>query len=444
MASPIAFSLADLPREVLSVIALAIYDPLELSQQDRLTWGIFSTVDMHEERQESLRSLIHLGLTCRKIRREVRPILFTCVRVGSVESAEEMIQNHATWGVYVRSIIIDCSMFEAQATQEDLYADQQEAPVSPRSCWEESALLVSLLTALPNLEHISFFADASDDATLSLMFAALIPPARPSPRRASPFSWQTLEDADPTAHAPFAQRIKSFGWRQRASPPQFFHQFSQTSTFISILHFVRHAVNLSFLVLDTNTNVTATSDIIAVMRELAAREVPPAGRKRLSLMLCGPIDGWEEDFLHDLGDAYDDIGELFIDRPMGGSMIPLSGEDDLGSILDLLQPLTALTHLALLQVGSYAFDTAARLRFATVLSVNLPSLRVIGLLGSDGETLWMVAWREKGLERAIKAATATMVAENGSGSLTGVPLRDSWVMALADGDLAEVDQWSDA
>ncbi|ODN91375.1 hypothetical protein L198_05887 [Cryptococcus wingfieldii CBS 7118] len=442
MPTPTACSLPDLPREVLSVIALAIYDPLELSQQDRLTWGIFSTVDMHEERQESLRSLIHLGLTCRKIRREVKPLLFTCVRVGTVECAKEMIENYATWGVYVRSIIIDCSMFEAQQSHEDFYPDLEEAPVNPRTCWEESALLVSLLTALPNLEHISFFADASDDTTLSLMFAALIPSARPSASGANSFSWQSLEDTDSTGHVPFAQRIKSFGWRQRASPPQFFHQFSQTSTFICIYHFIRHAVNLSFLVLDTNTYVTASSDILAVLRELAAREVPAGGRKRLSLMLCGPIDGWEADFLHNLGDTYDDIGELFIDRPMEGSMIPVSGEEDVGLLLDLIQPLTSLHHLHLLQVGSYAFDTPARLRFATVLSVNLPSLRVMGLLGSDGETLWMVAWREKGLERAMKAAAAA--AGGGGGGLEqGMPLRDSWVMALQDGDLAEVDQWPD-
>lgn len=97
-----AMSLADLPCEVISMIARTIYDPLTITQKDRLTWGIFSTVDMDQDRQNSLDTLIALGMTCRKIRREVKGILFTCVRVHDQDKGLELIEHRETWGIYVR------------------------------------------------------------------------------------------------------------------------------------------------------------------------------------------------------------------------------------------------------------------------------------------------------------------------------------------------------
>lgn len=105
--------LLDLPREVLRTIALHIYDPLELTQQDRLSeykclqalrtaWGIFSTVDMHQERQDALTSLIAFGMTCRKVRREVRVVQFRCIRTPTVQHLETVVQNRDTWGRYVK------------------------------------------------------------------------------------------------------------------------------------------------------------------------------------------------------------------------------------------------------------------------------------------------------------------------------------------------------
>lgn len=67
-----------------------------------LAWGIFSTVDMDRDRQNSLNALIALGMTCRKIRREVKGILFTCVRVHDQDKGVELIEHRDTWGIYVR------------------------------------------------------------------------------------------------------------------------------------------------------------------------------------------------------------------------------------------------------------------------------------------------------------------------------------------------------
>lgn len=200
--------------------------------------------------------------------------------------------------------------------------DLDEAPRNerrPRSCWHESALLSRMINALPCLQHISFFADASDDSTLSLLFASIIDHpsrhARPQP------------DDEAYEMQPIAARLKSFGWRQRAAPPSGFRTFSQTSTFVSTMHVLRHAHNLSFLVLDADMDEMGSSDILSAVRELAKREAPlgqePA---KVSLMLCGPIAGWEDGFLDQLVDTFRDIRELFLDRPL--KKLIRAGDDD--------------------------------------------------------------------------------------------------------------------
>lgn len=57
---------------------------------------------MDQDRQNSLDTLIALGMTCRKIRREVKGILFTCVRVHDQDKGLELIGHTETWGIYVR------------------------------------------------------------------------------------------------------------------------------------------------------------------------------------------------------------------------------------------------------------------------------------------------------------------------------------------------------
>jgi hypothetical protein len=65
-------------------------------------WGIFSTVDMHQERQDDLASLVALGSTCRKIRKEVRVLLFRCIRTPTLSHVEEVLRNADGWARYVK------------------------------------------------------------------------------------------------------------------------------------------------------------------------------------------------------------------------------------------------------------------------------------------------------------------------------------------------------
>lgn len=69
-----------------------------------VAWGIFSTVDMHPTRQDALLSLVNLGSTCRKLRKEVRVIIFRCIRTPTVQHVEEVIRNRRGWAKLVRRV----------------------------------------------------------------------------------------------------------------------------------------------------------------------------------------------------------------------------------------------------------------------------------------------------------------------------------------------------
>ncbi|OCF76392.1 hypothetical protein I204_02087 [Kwoniella mangroviensis CBS 8886] len=445
MANPSSsrISITDLPREVIRLIALKIYDPLELTQQDRLTWGIFSTVDMHQERQDDLASLISLGMVCRKIRREVRRILFTCVRVSGVHWAEEIIGNRDGWARYVKSIIIDLTMFDSDpdastrtrlspieadpftAQTTDISSSNvstENIIIKPRSCWAESSLLTSLLNSLPSLNHLSFFADASDDSTLALLFASLIPHPSlhaipPTFLSTSPSTLSTISGSygpsqhsrNPSVYIPFTHRLKSFGWRQRAAPPSNFRQFSQSSTFVSTLHLIRHSHNLSFLVLDADLDELNLVDILTPLKELQLRRSPIGEKSQLiSLMICGPIRDWDQEgvgngFLKSMVNTFDGIKELFIDRPLKKSMeVRETSFEDFVST-SLLSPLSMLPYLRLLQVGSYTFTNPLQSSIVKHISRNISSLLVVGLLGEEGETVWWGIWRRASV-RGMKAS----------------------------------------
>lgn len=92
---------------------------------------------------------------------------------------------------------------------------------------------------------------------------------------------------------------------------------------MSTLHLLRHAHRLSFLVLDADLDEIYKEDVLVACKELALRE-PPLGEEpaKVSLMLCGPIHGWDRTFLEDLGKAYSGIKELFLDRPLRKSAVP--------------------------------------------------------------------------------------------------------------------------
>ena len=222
---------------------------------------------------------------------------------------------------------------------------------TPRSCWSESARLSALIQSLPALEHVSFFADGSDDSTLALLFASLIqhpslhrtpPPTMPpspslaptsptvsshfthtqpiltTPITSTPTSSSThAAGAEEVETAPLASRIRSFGWRQRAAPPRGYKTYSQSSTFVSTLHLIRHAYRLSFLVLDADLDEMDGADVLVVMRELSLRHAPLGEDTELvSLMLCGPIRNWGEAFLRDMVASFSGFKELFFDRPL--------------------------------------------------------------------------------------------------------------------------------
>ncbi|ORY23801.1 hypothetical protein BCR39DRAFT_342552 [Naematelia encephala] len=391
MLSNMARTFLDLPREVIRNIALHIYDPLYLTQQDRLTWGIFSTVDMHQERQDDLASLVSFGSSCRRARREVRVVLFRCIRTPTVNHVEEVIRNRRGWAKYVRSVIVDLTMFDSEDT----------IMPRPRSCWAESTLLINLLSSLPALEHLCFFADASDDSTAALMWASLIPhpSLHPIPPPTDPSSPSPLDDEP--RHIPLAHRLRSFSWRQRATPPTGFHQFSQSSTFVSTVHLLRHAYRLSFLVLDADLDEMNKDDVLVAVRELDLRQVPVGEMaEKVSLMLCGPITGWGKAFLEELVLAGPLLKELFIDRPLGKtSARNVIAVDELST---LLSPVSNLVHLTLLQVGSYFFSHEQQEEIAWHLSSTIPSLLVLGLLGDEGETNWWGIRRIAPGERSIR------------------------------------------
>jgi hypothetical protein len=304
-------------------------------------------------------------------------------------------------------------MFDSNDDDESDNATSPSRNASPvkRSCWVESTLLTNMIQALPSLNHISFFADASDDSTLALLFAALIPhpsahPVPPPTQPSSPSAQSSTDNYLPPA--PFASRIQSFGWRQRAAPPGGFRNFSQASTFVSTLHLIRHAHRLSFLVLDADIDEMFKEDILTACKELALRE-PPHGEEaeKVSLMLCGPIRGWDRAFLEDLVGSFRGIKELFIDRPLRKSGVAqettfedfVSAKGPHLSIAtahrktSLVEPLARMPHLQLLQVGSYIFSVPVQTTIAFHLARAMPKLLVLGLLGEEGDTTWWGIWR---------------------------------------------------
>lgn len=293
---------------------------------------------MSPTRQAALDSLIEFGWTCRRVRKEVKVVLFRCIRVTSVESIHNVISHKDDWGPYVKWVLLSCSMFVADGRSIiidlNMFDQPDDPDLTPRSCWRESALLISLLQALPNLEHLSFFADQSDDSTLVLAFATLIPhpslhPTPPSTqasrpetsisRRSSPFT-----PIHTSAPLPLASRIRSFGWRQRSKPPTGYEEFSTASTFVSTLHLIRHAHKLEYLVLDADMDKIRSLDITILLAELKQRKAPTGEPLRpCALTLCGPIKEWAQDAKGVLSalvkESGGHVGELFLDRPLAKS-----------------------------------------------------------------------------------------------------------------------------
>lgn len=134
-------TLLSLPPELHLLIALHLYSPLHLTQQDRLTWSVFSTVDMDPDRWAGMDALIAFAGTCRAVRGAVRYLLFRCVRVHGLREGRWLIRastaarsaekgkagrGKATgddWGQYVHSVILDMAMFDPDQQQVQLEED---------------------------------------------------------------------------------------------------------------------------------------------------------------------------------------------------------------------------------------------------------------------------------------------------------------------------------
>jgi hypothetical protein len=53
-------------------------------------------------RQAALDSLIEFGWTCRKVRKEVKVVLFRCIRTTSIEAVQNVISHRSDWGQFVK------------------------------------------------------------------------------------------------------------------------------------------------------------------------------------------------------------------------------------------------------------------------------------------------------------------------------------------------------
>lgn len=143
------------------------------------------------------------------------------------------------------------------------------------------------MSKLPSLEHLSFFADGSDDLSLALFFYK------------------------PDVHH-LGTRLRSFGWRARSETPFESRVFANSSMFISFSEFFKGCPRLGCVVLDSNAETISmsTSDLDLVMTSLQKRRIEVASDQRcgieveetlppkLTLMLLGRMNQWrpiEED-----------------------------------------------------------------------------------------------------------------------------------------------------
>jgi hypothetical protein len=107
-----------LPREILRHIASYLYNPLALTQEDRLAWGVFSSFgDNLPSRRQGLVDLVALGSTSKALWSEVRPSLLRCIRVADEERLRTVVASKDDWGKHVRSIVVDMSLFEGDERQ---------------------------------------------------------------------------------------------------------------------------------------------------------------------------------------------------------------------------------------------------------------------------------------------------------------------------------------
>lgn len=164
----------------------------------------------------------------------------------------------------------------------------------------EAATLRNLVAELPALQHISFFADSSDDLTLSLFFA------------------------DTSTRQFFASTLRSLGWRARSATPKETRDFNDTSPFVAFEALIPCCTQLQCLVLDYRSeekpllkvDVQGMVEVLSHDEHMEAsipqeRQMsgtafsngptantdfgPGSGRDGFCLMICGILSGWISD-----------------------------------------------------------------------------------------------------------------------------------------------------
>lgn len=105
-----------LPQEILQLLASFLYDPLRITQEERLSWNIFSSLcDNLPERTFELCDLISFSVCNKTIWEAVRPSLYRCIRISEWEQLERIRhQDAAEWRPFVKSLIFDCGIFEEE------------------------------------------------------------------------------------------------------------------------------------------------------------------------------------------------------------------------------------------------------------------------------------------------------------------------------------------
>jgi len=94
-------SLATLPPEVLGMIARQLYDPFTYTtEQERLQYVVPPFVQNTGPRRVELNSFLAFSTTCRNVRKALRPLVFTSIRVHNFRLLREVLASD--WKQYVR------------------------------------------------------------------------------------------------------------------------------------------------------------------------------------------------------------------------------------------------------------------------------------------------------------------------------------------------------
>ncbi|CAK9786865.1 hypothetical protein CC85DRAFT_331410 [Cutaneotrichosporon oleaginosum] len=346
--------------EIYRLIGEHLDDPLDRLKRTWLDYGTTlstSPLLVISERNEDA-SLRAFARICRKVYAAVRPLLFRKIYIHTIAMAERVLR--ADWAVHVVVLQLSMQMFNGVLVQGERHRYRK------RSCWEESALLVRVLRALPNLAHFVLFSGVTDETTLALLFAELIP--RDGALGSSSHAATT-----------FPSRLRSLQWSPLSYHWPEERTFPSTLDFASLHHLLTHADNLDTLLLGADDELRSF-DVLEAYRHLSH----PV-RLIVSSEISEDSGGWRE-LVPAL--AKQGLKELAMHR--------LPEEcSDLGTAMALLAPLAESGSTAL-DIGWFPFETKAEGKAIVdilpyVLAKMISTLCTIGVWGSLGWIRWDVS-----------------------------------------------------